>query len=82
MSLSNSQMPQLANKIFDILPDEMSNLELSLIITSLLVQYDSENDWDDVAIAISGMLEMLKLFPPSLIAKNDAEEFMKKITDH
>lgn len=82
MSLSNNQMSQLADKMYDVLPDEMSNLELSFIITSLLVQYDSENDWDDVAIAISGMLEMLKLFPPSLIAKNDAEEFMKKITDH
>ena len=82
MSLSNNLMSQLADKMYDVLPDEMSNLELSFIITSLLVQYDSENDWDDVAIAISGMLEMLKLFPPSLIAKNDAEEFMKKITDH
>jgi hypothetical protein len=82
MSLSNNQMAQLADKMYDVLPDEMSNLELSFIITSLLVQYDSENDWDDVAIAISGMLEMLKLFPPSLSAKNDAEEFMKKITNH
>ena len=82
MSLSNNQMSQLADKMYDVLPDEMSSLELSLIITSLLVQYDSENDWDDVAFAISGMLKILKSFPPSLIAKSDAEEFMKKITNH
>ena len=82
MSLSNNQMAQLADKMYDVLPDEMSNLELSFIITSLLVQYDSENDWDDVAFAISGMLKILKSFPPSLIAKSDAEEFMKKITNH
>ena len=82
MSLSNNQMAQLADKMYDVLPDEMSNLELSFIITSLLVQYDSENDWDDVAFAISGMLKILKSFPSSLIAKSDAEEFMRKITNH
>ena len=58
MSLSNSQMPQLANKIFDILPDEMSSLELSLIITSLLVQYDIEDNWDHIAIEVSGMFQV------------------------
>jgi len=109
MSLSNNQMAQIANKLYDVLPDEMSNLELSLIITSLLLQYDSENDWDDVTIAVSGMLEILKSIPPSLkvegadikdfmfyinkskavvkmlgedCARDDADEFMKKITNH
>ena len=82
MTLSNNQMSKLANKMYDVLPDEMSNLELSFIITSLLVQYDTEDGWDDVAIAVSGMLKALESFPPSLSAKSDAEEFMKKITNH
>ena len=109
MSLSKNQMAKIANKMYDILPDEMSNMELSFIITSLLVQYDSEDEWDDLSITISGMVEIVKSIPPSLMgegvdlkkfmasmsenkgreiadaekdAKNDATEFMKKITNH
>ena len=109
MSLSKNQMAKIANKMYDILPDEMSNMELSFIITSLLVQYDSEDEWDDVSIIVSGMVEIVKSIPPSLMeegvdlkkfmssmsenkgreiadaekdAKNDANEFMKKITNH
>lgn len=82
MSLSNNQMSQLADKMYDVLPDEMSNLELSFIITSLLVQYDTEDNWDHITIEVSGMLKILESFPPYSNAKSDAEEFMKKITNH
>ena len=108
MSLSKNQMAKIANKMYDILPDEMSNMELSFIITSLLVQYDSEDEWDDMSTIVSGMVEIVKSIPPSLMeegvdlkkfmasmsenkgreiadaekdAKNDATEFMKKITN-
>ena len=82
MSLSNNQMAQLADKMYDVLPDEMSSLELSLIITSLLVQYDTEDNWDHITIEVSGMLKILESFPPYSNAKSDAEKFMKKITNH
>jgi len=67
MSLSKNQMAKIANKMYDILPDEMSNMELSFIITSLLVQYDSEDEWDDMSTIVSGMVEIVKSIPPSWI---------------
>ena len=82
MSLSKNQMAKIASKMYDVLPDEMSNMELSFIITSLLVQYDSEDEWDDMSTIVSGMVEIVKSIPPSLMEEGvDLKKFMAGMSE-